>query len=143
MRLIAMIFNRVPNINDAIISVHCHDDRGYAVDNAIAALDLGVRQIECVINGLGARKGNAKLETVVEKILEQHKYKIEIDSSLMSAASDLVARISGRCLEHADRGSAAPAVSFRTRACGRRRQRKVNTYVKHKKPGLLNNLVSG
>ncbi|MBC6480465.1 MAG: 2-isopropylmalate synthase [Hormoscilla sp. GM7CHS1pb] len=95
-QLIAMIFNRVPNINDAMVSVHCHDDRGYAVDNAIAALDLGVRQIECAINGLGARKGNAKLETVVEKILEQQKYKIEIDSSLMSAASDLVARISGR-----------------------------------------------
>jgi len=95
-QLIAMIFNRVPNINDAIVSVHCHDDRGKAVDNSIVALDGGVRQIECSINGLGARKGNAKLETVVEKILEQQKYKIEIDSSLMSAASELVARISGR-----------------------------------------------
>lgn len=94
-QLLGKIFQRVPNINDAIISVHCHDDRGKAVENSLTGLDLGVRQIECSINGLGARKGNADLETVVMKLLEQNNYKIGVETELITTASDLVARISG------------------------------------------------
>lgn len=94
-QLIASIVRQVPQISDGIISVHCHDDRGRAVDNSLVGLDLGVRQIEGSINGLGARKGNADLETVVTKLLEQKKYKIGVETTLMGTASELVARISG------------------------------------------------
>lgn len=55
----------VPNINDAIISVHCHNDLGLAVANSIASLENGARQIECTINGIGERAGNASLEEIV------------------------------------------------------------------------------
>lgn len=57
--------DNVPNINDAIISVHCHNDLGLAVANSIASLENGARQIECTINGIGERAGNASLEEIV------------------------------------------------------------------------------
>lgn len=92
-QLIAAIVNRVPNIDKAVISVHCHDDLGMAVENAIAALDSGARQIECSVNGLGARKGNADLAELVGKIKSQNKYRADIDISLLKTASDLVSQI--------------------------------------------------
>ena len=63
--LIRMLFERVPNIDRAVISVHCHNDLGLAVANSLAAVGAGVRQIECTINGIGERAGNAALEEVV------------------------------------------------------------------------------
>ena len=63
--LIAYLFAHVSNINDAIVSIHCHDDLGVAVANSIAALKQGARQIECAVNGIGERAGNASLEEVV------------------------------------------------------------------------------
>ena len=93
--LISMIVNRVPNIDQATIAVHCHDDLGLAVENSIAALHRGARQIECSINGLGARKGNADLEQVVNAIAQSQNYSVDIDSSLLSAASALVTQIAG------------------------------------------------
>jgi 2-isopropylmalate synthase len=63
--IIAGIRDNVPNIDQAIISVHCHDDLGLAVANTLAALENGARQIECTINGLGERAGNASLEEIV------------------------------------------------------------------------------
>ena len=89
-KLIQYIINRVPNIDWAILSVHCHDDIGMAVDNSIAALNCGVRQIECAINGLGARKGNADLAEVVMEVLKQKNYQIGINTSLIKSASELV-----------------------------------------------------
>ena len=56
---------RVPNINKAVISVHCHNDLGLAVSNSLAAVLNGARQVECTINGLGERAGNAALEEIV------------------------------------------------------------------------------
>lgn len=91
LQLLESIFHRVPNIDEAIIAVHCHDDLGMAVDNSIIGLSCGVRQIECSINGLGARKGNADLEKVVARILQ--KYLININVSLISKASELIAQI--------------------------------------------------
>ena len=61
-----------------------------AVDNSIAALNCGVRQIECAINGLGARKGNADLAEVVMEVLKQKNYQIGINTSLIKSASELV-----------------------------------------------------
>lgn len=62
--LIRYIKENVPNISKAIISVHCHNDLGLAVANSIAALKNGARQVECTINGIGERAGNASLEEI-------------------------------------------------------------------------------
>lgn len=62
---IAALRSRVPNINDAVISVHCHDDLGLAVANSLSAVENGARQVECTINGIGERAGNASLEEIV------------------------------------------------------------------------------
>jgi 2-isopropylmalate synthase len=63
--LIKDIRTRVPNINKAIISVHCHDDLGLSVSNSLSAIQNGAGQIECTINGIGERAGNASLEEIV------------------------------------------------------------------------------
>jgi len=63
--LIAQIRANVPNIDKAVISVHCHDDLGMAVANSLSAIQNGARQIECAVNGIGERAGNASLEEVV------------------------------------------------------------------------------
>lgn len=63
--LIAYLFEKVKNIRQAVISVHCHNDLGLAVANSLAALRNGARQIECTINGIGERAGNAAMEEVV------------------------------------------------------------------------------
>ena len=59
------VIGRVPNADRAVFSTHCHDDLGLAVANSLAAIQGGVRQIECTINGIGERAGNASLEEVV------------------------------------------------------------------------------
>jgi len=66
--LIADIKNNVPNINKAVIAIHCHDDLGLASANSISAVLAGARQIHCTINGIGERAGNASLEEVVMAI---------------------------------------------------------------------------
>ena len=63
--LIKMIKNNVSNIDKAVISVHCHNDLGLAVSNSISAINEGARQVECTINGIGERAGNAALEEIV------------------------------------------------------------------------------
>ncbi|MDO9529151.1 MAG: 2-isopropylmalate synthase [Syntrophales bacterium] len=63
--LIAYLFQNVKNIGNAIISVHCHNDLGVAVANSLSALKHGARQVECAINGIGERAGNASLEEIV------------------------------------------------------------------------------
>ena len=59
------VMQRVPNADKAVFSAHCHDDLGLAVANSLAAIGAGVRQVECTINGIGERAGNASLEEVV------------------------------------------------------------------------------
>lgn len=66
--LIAAIKNNVPNIDQAVISTHCHDDLGVAVANSLDAVKKGARQVECTINGIGERAGNASMEEVVMAI---------------------------------------------------------------------------
>lgn len=66
--LIAKIKENVPNINQAVISVHCHNDLGLAVANSLEALKQGARQLECTVNGIGERAGNASLEEIVMAI---------------------------------------------------------------------------
>ena len=69
---IAWLVNKVPNIDKAVISCHCHNDLGLATANSIAGIRSGARQIECTINGLGERAGNTSLEEVV-MVIKQHK----------------------------------------------------------------------
>lgn len=63
--LIKYLFENVKNINDAVISVHCHNDLGLATANAISAIHAGARQVECTVNGIGERAGNTAMEEVV------------------------------------------------------------------------------
>lgn len=66
--IITTLYDRVPNIDKAIISVHCHDDLGMAVGNSIAAVQAGARQVEGTLNGIGERAGNCSLEEVIMAI---------------------------------------------------------------------------
>lgn len=66
--IITDLYNRVPNIDKAVISVHCHDDLGMSVANSISAVQAGARQVEGTINGLGERAGNTALEEVIMAI---------------------------------------------------------------------------
>ncbi|NQV48190.1 MAG: 2-isopropylmalate synthase [Rhodospirillaceae bacterium] len=96
--LIEMLFNRVPNIDKAIISVHCHNDLGLAVANSLAAVQAGARQIECTINGLGERAGNAAMEEIVMAMKTRQDsmaYVTGIDSSHIIKASKLVSTVTG------------------------------------------------
>ncbi|MFA6456215.1 MAG: 2-isopropylmalate synthase [Bacteroidota bacterium] len=67
-KIIRTLMERVPNIGNAIISVHCHDDLGLAVANSLAGVLNGARQIECTVNGIGERAGNASLEEIAMAI---------------------------------------------------------------------------
>ncbi len=64
-RSVRDLLDRVPGLADRIVSVHCHDDLGLAVANSLAAVDAGARQVECTVNGIGERAGNAALEEIV------------------------------------------------------------------------------
>src|SRR5215813_10519944 len=96
--LIAMLKNRVPNIDKAVISVHCHNDLGLAVANSLAALDAGARQVECTINGLGERAGNASLEEIVMALhvrADRMPYSTGLKTEFITKASRLVSTITG------------------------------------------------
>jgi len=67
-QLIRFLRENVPGIEDVVVSVHCHDDLGLAVANSLAALEAGADQIECTVNGIGERAGNASLEEIVMAI---------------------------------------------------------------------------
>ncbi|MBA3516247.1 MAG: 2-isopropylmalate synthase [Rhizobiales bacterium] len=87
---------RVPNADKVVFSVHCHDDLGLAVANSLAGLKGGARQIECTINGLGERAGNAALEEVVMAIKTRGDalpYATAIDATMLTRASKLVSAV--------------------------------------------------
>ncbi|MFM2486642.1 2-isopropylmalate synthase [Celerinatantimonas yamalensis] len=94
--IIQQLFNRVPNIDQAIISVHCHDDLGMSVANSLTAVAFGARQIECTINGIGERAGNTSLEEVVmalktrSELLKAHT---RINTQEIYRTSQLVSRL--------------------------------------------------
>ena len=92
------IRERVPNSDKAVFSTHCHDDLGMAVANSLAGVDAGARQIECTINGLGERAGNAALEEIVMAVKTRPDalpYHTGIESTGLVRASKLVANASG------------------------------------------------
>jgi 2-isopropylmalate synthase len=96
--IIETLLNKVPNIDKAILSTHCHNDLGLAVANSLAGVQAGARQIECTINGLGERAGNAALEEVVMAIKTRPDlmpYETGINTTLLSKASKIVSNATG------------------------------------------------
>jgi 2-isopropylmalate synthase len=96
--LIRRLLDEVPNMDQAIISVHCHDDLGMAVSNTLSALRAGARQVECTINGLGERAGNASLEEVVMALKTREDY-FELSTRVVAkeilSTSRMVSRLMG------------------------------------------------
>ena len=95
---IANLINRIPNSDKAIFSVHCHNDLGLAVANSLAAVMNGARQVECTINGLGERAGNASLEEIVMAVRTRHDVfncQTGIDTREILTCSKLVSSITG------------------------------------------------
>jgi len=96
--LIKGIRQNVPNIDKCVLSVHCHNDLGLGVSNSIAAIQNGARQVECTINGLGERAGNASLEEIV-MAMKTRKDIISPDTDIKTQelykASQLVSRLTG------------------------------------------------
>ena len=96
--VIGHLRENVPNINQAVLSVHCHNDLGLAVANSLAGVETGARQVECTINGLGERAGNAALEEIVMALKTREDYykcTTLIDSKQLFPASRLVSNITG------------------------------------------------
>ena len=94
--LIRMLRARVPNSDKAIFSTHCHNDLGLAVANSLFGVEGGARQIECTINGLGERAGNAALEEIVMAIKtrgDRFPYYTNVDSRMLLRASKLVSQV--------------------------------------------------
>ncbi len=97
------VIARVPGADKVIFSAHCHDDLGLATANSLAALAGGARQIECTINGLGERAGNASLEEVVMAIRTRGDvmpYATTIKTPMLVQASKLVAAVSGFAVQY-------------------------------------------
>lgn len=97
-KVITHLKQNVSNIDKAVISCHCHNDLGLAVANSLAAVEAGARQVECTINGLGERAGNAALEEIVMALRTRKDYygcDTKIDTTKLFHASQLVSRTTG------------------------------------------------
>jgi len=100
--LVEGIRKNVPNIDKAVISVHCHNDLGMASANAVEALVHGARQVECALNGLGERTGNARLEEVVMTLHTRGEtlgLSTDINTRLIYPASQLVSHLTGLAIQ--------------------------------------------
>jgi 2-isopropylmalate synthase len=96
--LFRQLLARIPNADKAVWSTHCHNDLGMAVANSLAAVRAGARQVECTVNGLGERAGNASLEEVVMAVRTRSdffKLGTRIDTTQIVPASKLVSTITG------------------------------------------------
>ncbi len=96
--MFSRLINAIPNSDKAIFSTHCHNDLGLAVSNSLSAVMNGARQVECTINGLGERAGNASLEEIAMAVRTRHDlFPVEtrIDTSHIVPTSRLVASVTG------------------------------------------------
>lgn len=99
---IRYLYSHVPNIGKAILSVHCHNDLGLAVANSLTAIQNGVRQVECTVNGIGERAGNASLEEIVMALKTRRDlFGIEsgVDSREIFSASSMVTNLTGMIVQ--------------------------------------------
>ncbi len=97
-RIIKDLFNRVPNIDKVVVSTHTHNDLGLGVANALAGISAGARQVECTINGIGERAGNAALEEIVMALKTRNDlmpFSTNINTKKISACSKLVSNVTG------------------------------------------------
>ncbi|OHD68578.1 MAG: 2-isopropylmalate synthase [Spirochaetes bacterium RBG_16_49_21] len=97
-RMIRHLFQHVPNIRDAVISVHCHNDLGLAVANSLAAIEAGARQVECTVNGIGERAGNTAMEEIVMAIRTRSdlfNVRTDINTKQIVPTSRLLTNITG------------------------------------------------
>ena len=97
-KVIRTLKEKVSNIEQAVISTHCHNDLGLAVANSLSAIEAGARQVECTINGLGERAGNAALEEVVMALRTRADYygvHTKINTERLFPASRLISNITG------------------------------------------------
>ncbi|MEW4487862.1 2-isopropylmalate synthase [Thalassoglobus sp. JC818] len=100
--VISYLKANVPNIDRAVISTHCHNDLGLAVANSLAGVEAGARQIECTLNGLGERAGNAALEEVVMALKTRQDYfKVEtkINTKKLYPTSRLISNVTGMAVQ--------------------------------------------
>ena len=100
--LVEYLINRVPNIDKAAVSVHCHNDLGLAVANSLAAILKGAGQVECTINGIGERAGNASMEEIVMALKTRSAF-YSADTKIVTQeiykTSRLVSRITGMVVQ--------------------------------------------
>jgi len=100
--LIKYLMNNVSNIDKAILSTHCHNDLGLAVANSLAAVKAGARQVECTINGLGERAGNAALEEIVMALKtrrDEYGAETSVETNQIYAASRMVTLATGKMVQ--------------------------------------------
>jgi 2-isopropylmalate synthase len=96
------LYELVPDLHDVVLSVHCHDDLGLAVANSFAGLQAGARQVECAVNGIGERAGNAALEEVAMATrLHPEVYGVttQLDHSQLYRTSRLVSQLTGMLVQ--------------------------------------------
>src|SRR5947208_6407211 len=96
------LYEFVPGLRDVVLSVHCHDDLGLAVANSFAGVQAGARQVECAINGIGERAGNASLEEIVMLLKvrsEEHGFDTQIETKEIAKTSRLVSRLTGYAVQ--------------------------------------------
>ena len=97
-KLLTALRQKVNNIHKAVISVHCHDDLGLAVANSLSAIENGARQVECTVNGIGERAGNASMEEIVMALKTRRdffQYEVGIVSEQIYPTSRLLSNITG------------------------------------------------
>jgi len=100
-RIVSSVYKRVEP-KGATVSVHCHNDLGMAVANSLAAIDAGARQVECTINGIGERAGNASLEELVMALYVRSNalpYETGIRTDQLFGASQLLTELTGICVQ--------------------------------------------
>jgi len=93
------VIERVPNADKAVFSAHCHDDLGLAVANSLAAVQGGVRQVECTVNGIGERAGNAALEEIVMALhvrRDRMPYSVDVVQKELYPSSEMLTRLTGQ-----------------------------------------------
>ena len=100
--MFAIVIDRVPNCDKATLSAHCHDDLGLAVANTLAAMSAGVGQVECTVNGIVERAGNAALEEVVMALKvrgDRLPYRTQIDTTQIHPSSTLLSQLTGQSVQ--------------------------------------------
>ena len=96
------VIGRVPNAHRAVFSTHCHNDLGLAVANSLAALQAGARQVECTVNGIGERAGNAALEEVVMALrvrADRLPYRTRVETTRIYESSGLLSTLTGQAVQ--------------------------------------------